>query len=50
MMALKQNLAHFKNSWSLKILKYKDYVNKSRAMSGDHFAKNRRSLANWWPV
>ena len=46
-LALKQNLAHLKNSWSSK---YKHCVNTSRGMSSDHFAKNRRLLANWWPV
>ena len=34
----------------LNILKYKSYVNKSRDMSLDHFAKKRKLLTNWWPV
>ena len=34
----------------LNILKYKHCVNKSRDMSRDHFAKNRKLLTNWWPV
>ena len=34
----------------LTILKYKYGVNKSRDMSRDHFAKNRKLLTNWWPV
>ena len=43
MMALNQNLAHIKKSSSLT-----DCVNKSRDMSHDHFAKNRKLLTNWW--
>ena len=39
-----QNLVHIKNS------SYKHCVNKSRDMSRDHFAKNRKLLTNWWPV
>ena len=35
---------------ALNILKYKCYVNKSRDMSCDHFAKKRKLLTNWWPV
>ena len=31
----------------LKILKYKHCVNKSRDMSRDHFAKNRKLFTNW---
>ena len=54
MMAQIQNLAHIKNSYKelivLTILKYKHCVNKSRDMSRDHFAKNRKLLTNWWPV
>ena len=54
MMAQIQNLAHIKNSYKelivLNILKYKHCVNKSRDMSRDHFAKNRKLLTNWWPV
>ena len=34
----------------LTILKYKHCVNKSRDLSCDHFAKNRKLLTNWWPV
>ena len=34
----------------LTILKYKYGVNKSRDMSRDHFAKNRKLLTKWWPV
>ena len=34
----------------LKILKHKHGVNKSRDMSPDNFAKNRKLLTNWWPV
>ena len=34
----------------LNILKYNHCVNKSRDMSRDHFAKNRKLLSNWWPV
>jgi len=34
----------------LNIFKYKYSVNKSRDMSRDHLAKNRRLLTNWWPV
>ena len=53
-MAQIQNLAHIKNSYKelivLNILKYKHCVNKSRDMSRDHFAKNRKLLTNWWPV
>ena len=48
MMALNQNLAH-KKLIVLNILKYKR-VNKSRDMSRDYLAKNRRLLTNWWPV
>ena len=46
------DLAHIKNSLSLTLvfLKYKLCVNKSRDMSRDHFAKNRKLLTNWWPV
>ena len=51
MMAQIQNLAHIKNSYKelivLNILKYKHCVNKSRDMSRDHFAKNRKLLTNW---
>ena len=54
MMAQIQNLAHIKNSYKelivLNILKYKHCVNKSRDMSRDPFAKNRKLLTNWWPV
>ena len=32
------------------ILEYKHCVNKSRGMSRDHLAKNRKLLWNWWPV
>ena len=34
----------------LNILKYKHSVNRSRDMPRGHFAKNRKLLANWWPV
>ena len=34
----------------LNILKYKYCVNKSRDISRDHFAKNRKLLTNWWTV
>ena len=34
----------------LNILEYKYRVNKSRDMSRDHFAKNRKLLTSWWPV
>ena len=42
MMALNQNLAHI----ILNILKYRYCVNKSRDVSLDHFAKNRKLLTN----
>ena len=41
--------AHIKDS-VLNVLKYKYCVNKSRDMSSDHFAKNRKKLNNWWRV
>ena len=34
----------------LNILKYNYCVYKSRDMSRDHFAKNRKLLPSWWPV
>ena len=50
MMAQIQNLAHINELMVLNILKYKHCVNKSRDMSRDHFAKNRKLLTSWWPV
>ena len=32
------------------ILKYKYFVYKSRDISRDHFAKNRKLLTTWWTV
>ena len=32
------------------ILKYKYFVYKSRDISRDHFAKNRKLLTTWWAV
>ena len=45
MIALNYNLADIKKSLSLTF-----YVNKSRDISRDHFAKDRKLLTNWWPV
>ena len=48
---LNQNLADIgthKELIVLNILKYKYCVNQSH-MSRDHFAKNSKSLTNWWP-
>ena len=49
MIALDQHLAH-RELIVLNILKYNYCVHKSRDMSRDHFAKNRKLLPNWWPV
>ena len=46
-MTLNQNLAYIKNSSSVTFLEYKHCVNKSRGMSRDHLAKNRKLLCNW---
>ena len=46
MMAVNLNLAH-KELIVLNILKYKHCANKSRDMSRDHSAKNRKLLTNW---
>ena len=51
MVTLNQNLADIgthKELIVLNILKYKYCVNQSH-MSRDHFAKNSKSLTNWWP-
>ena len=48
-MALNQNLAQ-RDLIVLNISKQKYCFNKSRDMSRDHFAKNRKLLTNWWPI
>ena len=48
---LNQTLAHIKNSSSSTFSTINIVlIIKSRDMSRDDFAKNRKLLTNWWPV
>ena len=49
-MALNQNFGTHKELIVRHILKYKYWINESRDMAREHFAKNLKVLTNWWPV